>query len=279
MLPGELVAIADVAHEILGQHRRTARRVHVLEMRHAVIHQRAHPGAEQPVRMRRHIPGDLRRDHERDLEAGADVVLAVGRHRHVGGHHEGVVAGGGDAIDQRLDARRIAGQIGLVPGGRVCLPDVLELDQGGGAENHRHVRRRGRAREHDVAAIGAQRGGPERRDAERRGVGLAEQRRGLVAARDVVEHARNEAVFVEGAAVVAQRRIGLDGSGDEAVDHPRQAPAGRRLKIGERQVTPQAARNRGLRPLRGRERAVRACGLGWWRAAERPSWGALVAIV
>ena len=87
---------------------------------------------------------------------------------------------------------------------------------------------------------------------------------------DIVEHARNEAVFVESAAVIAQRRVGLDGSGDEAVDHPRKAPAGRFLKIRKRQVTPQAARNRGLRTFRRRERSVRACGLGG-RAAGRLS--------
>src|SRR5262249_58460462 len=77
MLPGELVAIADIAYEILGEDGWAARRVHILEMRHAVIFQRAHPGAEQPMRMRRYIPGDPRCDPERDLEAGADVVLAV----------------------------------------------------------------------------------------------------------------------------------------------------------------------------------------------------------
>ena len=129
MLPGELVAIADIAHEILGQDGWTARRVHILEMRHAVIFQRAHPGAEQPMRMRRYIPGDPRCDQERDLEAGANVVLAVRGNRHVGGHHEGIVAGGGDPLDELLDARRIARQIRLVPGGRVCPPNVLELDQ------------------------------------------------------------------------------------------------------------------------------------------------------
>src|SRR6516165_5142613 len=77
MPPGELVAITYIAHEILGQDGWTARRVHILEMRHAVIFQRAQPGAEQPMRVRRHIPGDPRRDQERNLKARANVVLAV----------------------------------------------------------------------------------------------------------------------------------------------------------------------------------------------------------
>ena len=79
MLPGELVAMADVAHQVLGQHRRTALGVHVLEMRHAVIHQRARPDAEQPMRMGHGVPRDARRDRQRDLKTVADVVLAVGR--------------------------------------------------------------------------------------------------------------------------------------------------------------------------------------------------------
>ena len=79
------------------------------------------------MRMRRYIPGDPRRDYERDPEAGANVVFAVRGNRHVSGHHEGVVSGSGDPIDQRLDARRIARQIGLVPSGRVCPPNVVAL--------------------------------------------------------------------------------------------------------------------------------------------------------
>ena len=115
MLPGELVAMADIAHQVLRQHRRAALGVHVFEMRHAVVHHRACPGAEQPVRMRDRIPGDLRRDRQRHLKAVADVVLAVRRHRHVGGDDKGVVAGGRHAIDQRLDPLRLAREIGLIP--------------------------------------------------------------------------------------------------------------------------------------------------------------------
>ena len=116
MLPGELVARADIAHQVLRQHRRARFGVHVLEMRHAVIVHGARPGAEQPMRMGDDVPGHPRRDRHRHLKTVADVVLAVRRHRHVGGHHKGVVAGGGDAIDQRLDPLGHAGEIGLVPG-------------------------------------------------------------------------------------------------------------------------------------------------------------------
>ena len=133
---------ADIAHQVLRHHRRAALGVHVLEMRHAVIHQGARPGAEQPVRMGDRVPGHARRDRERHLKAVADVVLAVGRHRHVGGDDEGVVAGRRHAIDQRLDALRHAGEIGLIPA-RLDLrgAHILQRDQRRGAEDHRHVLR------------------------------------------------------------------------------------------------------------------------------------------
>ncbi len=186
MFPGELVAIADVAHQVFGKHRRPAHRVHILEMRHAVIHQRARPGAEQPMRMRDGIPGDARRDGERDLKTVADIVFAVRWNRHVGRHDEGVIAGRGHPIDQRLDARGIARQIGLIPGRRIFAPHVFQRDQGGRAENHRHILRGSRARQHNVPAIGGKRRGAHRRNAERCVIRLAEQLRGLHAVRDVL---------------------------------------------------------------------------------------------
>ena len=133
MLPGELVAGADIAHQVLGHHRRPALRIHVLEMRHAMIIHGAQPGAEQPVRMRDRIPGHLRRDRQRHLKAVADVVLAVGRHRHVGGDDEGVVSGRRHPVDQRFDPLRQPGQIGLKPGGRIRAAHILQRDQRGGA--------------------------------------------------------------------------------------------------------------------------------------------------
>ena len=196
--------------------------------------------------MRHRIPGDARRDRERHLKAVADVVLAVGRHRHVGGDDEGVVAGRGDAIDQRFDPLRHAGEIGLVPCVVVLAPHVFQRDQRRGAENHRHVGFGRRARQHDVAAIGAERRGAHRRNAERRGVALAEQRGGLVAAGDVVEHARHETVFVEGFPVVAHGGIGLGAAGDIAVEKFRNPPPRGQLEIVEREIFLQGARHGAL---------------------------------
>ena len=260
MLPGELVAGADIAHQVFRHHRRAAFGVHVLEMRHAEILHGARPGAEQPVRMRDRVPEHARRDRERHLKAVADVVLAVRRHRHVGGDDEGVVAGRCHAIDQRLDPLRQAGEIGLIPRGLIGGAHVFQRDQRRGAENHRHVFGLCRLRQHDVAAIGAQRRRAHRRNAERRGIGLAEQRGGLVAAGDVVEHARHEAVFVEGLAVVAQRGVGLGAAGDIAVEEFRNpAPRGR-LEIVEREIFLQGARHRALGAGHGRGRRGQASG-------------------
>ena len=114
-------------------------------MRHAVAAPGAQRGAEQPAGWVAPSQCQAQRRLERDGEAVADVVLAVGGHRHVGGQHQGLETGGGDAVDQRLDARRLAGQIGLVPM-RAGRPDFLQRNQRGGAEDHRDVGgRRGRA--------------------------------------------------------------------------------------------------------------------------------------
>src|SRR5260370_38358880 len=66
MLPGELGAIADIADEILGPDGWSARRVHLLELRAAVIFQRADPGGAQPMRLCTDIPGDTCGDQEPD---------------------------------------------------------------------------------------------------------------------------------------------------------------------------------------------------------------------
>jgi hypothetical protein len=75
------------------------------------------------------VSHDARRDRQRHLKPVADVVLAIGRHRHICGHDERVVAGGGDPVDQGLDARRLAGEIGLIPGIGIFAPHVLQRDQ------------------------------------------------------------------------------------------------------------------------------------------------------
>jgi hypothetical protein len=74
-----------------------------------------------------------RRDRERHLKSVADVVLAVRRHRHVGGDDESIVTGGGHAIDQRFDPLRQAGEIGLIPRRLIGGAHVLQRDQRRGA--------------------------------------------------------------------------------------------------------------------------------------------------
>ena len=196
VLPRQLIAVADRALEVARDHRRAAGRIQVLEMRHAVLHDGARKRADRPARMGHHVPDELGARLDRNAEAGSHVVLAVGRDRYVHGQHEHLVARGGDAIDQRFDARGIARQIGLVPGGGARGANLLEPDQRSPAQDHRNVCVGGGLCEGEIAAVGADRGGAHRGDAERRGVGAAEQHLGVAPPRDVDEVPRDERVIL-----------------------------------------------------------------------------------
>ena len=109
------------------------------------------------------------------------------------------IAGRLDAIDQRLDARRVAGEIGLKPGPGIARRRPPALISDAAAQDHRHVHRGGGTRQHDIAPIGGQRrGSAHRRDPERRRVGLAEQRRRLVC------DARRRSARAEGSRISAK---------------------------------------------------------------------------
>jgi hypothetical protein len=82
----------------------------------------------------------------------------------------------------------------------------------------------------------------------------------LLAVRDVVEHARNEAVFLEGPAVVGDRGIALGAAGDIAIEKLRQPRPGSCLEIVERKVAPQRARNRAGGAFNRRRRGLHFCG-------------------
>ena len=240
MVPGELVAPAHHTHEIARQDRRPAGRVHVLEMRHPVPQQRAQRRAEQPRRVRHSIPEQPRAGGERQPEAVADVVLAVGRHWHVRGQHEGAVAGCRHAVHQGLDACGLAREVGLIPTRSPFPSHILQRDQRRGAEDHRHASGERGARQHDVCAVGTNRANPHGGDPKRRRVLLAEQSDGLATARHVCQHARNKTVFSESGGVAAQRGPGFGGSGNEAMQHPRQVAASGGIEVIKRQEAVQA---------------------------------------
>jgi hypothetical protein len=106
-----------------------------------------------------------------------------------------------------------------------------------------HVHRSRRARQHHIATVGAERSRPHRRNPERRCIRLAEQFCRLLAARDVVQHPRDKAVFLKRLPVVANRCIALGAACDIAVQKFWQPAPGGRFKIVERKIASQRARN------------------------------------
>ena len=104
---------------------------------------------------------------QRAREARAKVVLALGVGGRVDREHQRPVAGVRDAVDQRVDARELAGQVRLEPRIGLLRDDLLEADQRRSRHDHRDVRRLGASREHEVAAVRGHRADAHRADAER----------------------------------------------------------------------------------------------------------------
>ena len=149
--------------------------------------------AEQPPRPRDAVPREAQARLQRAREAGAQVVLAIRRGRRVDREHQRAVSRLRDAVDQRVDARRVARQVRLEPGVRILGHDLLEPDQRRSRDDHRDVRLPRAAREHEIAAVRRHRADAHRPDAEGMRVGLAQQLDRLRAIADADEHARDEA--------------------------------------------------------------------------------------
>ena len=98
---------------------------------------------KQPARMREALPCEACAGPQRRRETGADVVLPVGRDGCIERHDQGPVTGRLHALDQRDDLRLRARQVGLEPGLRVRLHDLLQPDERRAAHDHRHVLARG----------------------------------------------------------------------------------------------------------------------------------------
>ena len=231
--PGEVAAVRVVAQHVAREDGRAARRVVVLEVRHAVAEQRLQEGAEQPARVRQALPGQRQVRPKGRVEAGPHVVLAVRGHRRVGGDHQRPETGPGDALDEGIDLCLIAGQVGLKPGAGMGLGDRLERDERRAADDHRYVGCRRSACHDDVAAIGRQGAQADGRDAERRGVGAAEERARLRAVRDIDQHPRQETEVVERGPVAPQRRLALRAADDVAEDRLGQMPSCRAFEVVE----------------------------------------------
>ena len=247
MRPGQVGAVREIAHHAGRQDGRAPVRIVVLEMRHAVAPQGLEKAAEQPARVADALPGQARPGPQRRGKAGAHIVLAVGGHGRVHGDHQGLHAGGGHAVQQRIDLALVARQVGLEPGVGRGRHHLLQPDQRGAAHDGRHARLLCGLGQHQIAPVGRQRGNAHGRHAEGRAVAAPEQLEGGVALCHAHQRARHEGQLGKGAAVVRQRGVVLHRAADVGMDGARQMAPRQPLEIIERQHLAQAAR----RPGRG----------------------------
>ncbi len=247
MRPGQVGAVREIAHHAGRQDGRAPVRIVVLEMRHAVPPQGLEKAAEQPARVADALPGQAWPGPQRRGKAGAHIVLAVGGHGRVHRDHQGLHAGGGHAVQQRIDLALVARQVGLEPCMGRGRHHLLQPDQRGAAHDGRHARLLCGLGQHQIASVGRQRGNAHGRHAEGRAVAAPEQLEGGVALCHAHQRARHEGQLGKGAAVVRQRGVVLHRAADVGMDGARQMAPRQPLEIIERQHLAQAAR----RPGRG----------------------------
>jgi hypothetical protein len=190
--------------------------------------------------MRQRLGEDRRLQRERRLEpvaadvgeAAARIALAVRAHRHIDGQHQRIQAGVVDAADHVVGDLRIARGIELIPGmlrrGAPCRLDRL-VARGGHDVGNVGVLRGGR--EHHVGAAAEQTGAAGRRDAERARVGPAEDGRRLVAAGDVDQVARQQAVLAERVGVAVEPALVVEPALDDVERRLRQAALGYLVQV------------------------------------------------
>ena len=192
--------------------------------------------------MQRAVQRKTRGRTQRAVETAAHVVLAVGADRHVDREHERLEPGARAAFDEFGDGSGFTRQVGLEPRGAPGLLHVFEPRQRRAAHDHWNVGLCRGSRKYDIALVGGHRTAAHRREAERRRVFLAEERRFRRAPGNVHQRARHESIVVECSAVSAQRRIGFGAAGYIAVHRPRQIAARWRFEILQRKHHAQFAR-------------------------------------
>jgi hypothetical protein len=257
--PHEASAIREVARHVTGEDGHASRGVGILEVRHAMLGQRAQERAEEPARTHQAIPGKPRPGSQRAREARAQVVLLVRVRGCVDGEHKRLVAGARRAIDERVDLRKLTRQVGLEPGVLRLGHYLFQTDQRRSREHHGNVGGMRAASEHQVAAIRGHCADAHRPDAEGMRVGPAQQLDRLRAVGHAYQHARQETPLEERRAVVAARDVVLDAARYVAEERARKvAPCGR-LEVVEPEDVTQAARAapRRCRKLRRADTGVR----------------------
>jgi hypothetical protein len=148
--------------------------------------------------------------------------------------------------------------------------DLLESDQGGGAEHHRQVHPPRRLGEAEIAAIGDEGRPADRRDAERHAVGLIEQPRRGAARGGIDQAARQERPMRIGGTIGAQSGRRFHRARHVLKDHRRQMALRMTLEIVEREQIGEAAGRRRRAARHARHQRRRGHGL---RVAHRSAVG------
>ena len=183
------------------------------EVGRAVTQPLHHPGGV-PQRLELGLPGEL----QRTAPAVARVAFAVGALGHVDGEDQRLEARIGGPLDEVLGNGGILGRIELVPamvGGE--LAEILDRAGAGARHDEGHV---GVARglgQHQVGAMAEEPRETGRRDADGARIGPSEERRRLVAHRDVDQVARHDARLPEGLLVGDEAHLVIGAALDEVV--------------------------------------------------------------
>src|SRR5512146_2556210 len=208
---------------------------------------RARLGIRRPVVEPRHpapqVAGDPSRMHQRlqrlrpfelqrQLEAVAQVALALGGNRHVDRQYQGAQPSVVCTPDHVFGNLAVARRVELVPGmARRQLRG--RLDRGGGSARHdeRDVGGGRGPGQYEIGVRTKQRRKAGRRDAERARVAAAEQGGGLAAPINLDQVARHDAMAREAGLVGHQTVLVLDAALDKVEHDPRQPPSGEPAQI------------------------------------------------
>ncbi len=167
--------------------------------------------AHQPARLRGEVD-DVLQPHQvrRHRQAVLDVHVALAEDLQVDGEHQRAALGGDRPLDQRFAEAAVLHHVELKPERLLDIGgDVLDrADRHGGERVGNAGGLRGAAGE-DFAVADLHAGGADRRQDQRHARRLAEDRRLLVAHRDVDENALAEFQRLEVGAVGAQRLLGI----------------------------------------------------------------------
>ena len=141
----------------------------------------------------------------------------------------------GRTVDEVVPDPAILGHVELEPGvTRRRGGDRFDRCGGGRAQHERQVEGHCCLREHDIGSGPCQVRQPGRRDAQRRGIALAEQIHGQIAHPDIAQHPGCQRARVERRAVARHRSLALGRTVEVVEGKARHAPAGGGTQVFDR---------------------------------------------